>query len=190
MKLQEISILCGSKTLKGEFIMLEIADFVLKLTGPESDLFGYSNHIPHFALSQNSFLGLNGEISDYCMVCSTKVLLSLYNSFKFIEENQTKVKKVINYFSDLIIESGNNAFIQPGLNESEYKEIKKLIKLNDKKFKEYLPVLTKLKLELLDRDFGLFFNCHKYLDIAIEKYFSCQIPNHVKTYIFNQSIKI
>jgi hypothetical protein len=190
MKLQEISIVCSSKTLKGEFSMLEIADFAIKLTEPESHLIGYSNHIPYFALSQNSFLDVNGEISDYCMVCATKILISLYNSYRFIEENRTKVNKVIIYFRNLINESSNEAFIQPDLSVCECKEIKRVIKLNDKKFKEYLPVLTKLKMELLDRDFGTVTSCNKYLDIALEKYFNCQIPNHIRTYIYNKSLEL
>jgi hypothetical protein len=190
MKLQEISIICTSKTLRGEFSMLEVTDFAIKLAEPSFDLIGYSSHIPYFALSQNSYLDGNGEISDYCLVNASKILLSLFNSYRFIDENRARVKNVIEYFWDLINESGNNDFIRPGLNESECKEIKKVIKLNDKKFKEYLPVFTKLKLELLDRDFGAVSYCYKYLDLAIEKFFNCQIPNHVKTYIYNQSIKL
>jgi hypothetical protein len=184
-----ISINCGSRKIEGEFCLLEVSDIAIKLVNPELDLVGYSNHIPHFALSQNSFLDLSGETTDYCLITANRILISLYKSYQFIIENKGKVRKSILEFREFILEYAEEFSYIHKIKTYEKKEIKKKLEMNEEIFNKNKYFLDQIKFELIDGPDCIYNKVMKTLDRNTELIFGYKIPPSVRTYIYSQGIR-
>lgn len=184
-----ISINCCSRKIEGEFCLFEVSDIAIKLVNPEFDLVGYSNHIPHFALSQNSYLDISGEITDYCLITANRILISLYKSYQFIIENKGKIRKSIIEFRECISEYAEEFSSIHKISTYEKKEIKKKLEMNEEIFNKNKYFLDKVKFELIDGPDCIYDKLLRTLDRKTELIFGCKIPPSVRTYIYNQGIR-
>lgn len=169
-----LEVTVGEDTIRGNITSIVMNDMDVEITQPEYGVSG-GTHIPYFALSKHRLIE-EGEVTPFAISRAKQIIVELYNSCRYVEENREKVKEEHQNYLDRRTELEKS----PSTMTSErYKEMKSNLRrklksgeMDSKECQKELAIIRRsradydLQLSILKYDFEDSFEPHLSLDIA------------------------
>ncbi|MCX6152599.1 MAG: hypothetical protein NT007_00405 [Candidatus Kapabacteria bacterium] len=97
MDLPEITIKIGNQTVKCQFTVLLINDFVIKLIEPESEteMIMSSRHVNVWSLRDRRYTNKDGSLSEHGFTSAVDLLISLFEMHVLLVKNKNKFQELV-----------------------------------------------------------------------------------------------